>query len=300
LGAAKSHVSLFLYRFVPNLAAFYVPLLEHPQWLPSLPLGALKIEQTKFLNWEDMAQLFGSVVRFQHPQRQELERLATQASFQGLASFNARHRGAGEQSDFCFDPHTKQYTGQENVLEGWCPAHPVGGQAMHGDFIHTAAGEPLHFEATDNFSDRRQRFFGVVERCCQVLEWPQERVLSWVVDRAIFGPEVFEKVLCDAGLHLITWEKGYEVLGWPPASGVSGSMVIERARNRADEIPSYHLEYWDRRWPKEERLRQIMVQGTNPKGRSVLRLMFCRWVLGERFQVSGQAFLASTRSPATE
>jgi hypothetical protein len=88
-------------------------------------------------------------------------------------------------------------------------------------------------------------------------------------------------------------------------------MVIERARNRADEIPSYHLEYWDRRWPKEERLRQIMVQGTNPKGRSVqvavqraaseiLRLMFCRWVLGERFQVSGQAFLASTRSPATE
>ena len=48
----------------------------------------------------------------------------------------------------------------------------------------------------------------MVERCRQVLEWSQERVLSWVVDRAIFGQEVFEKVLCDEGMHLITWEEG--------------------------------------------------------------------------------------------
>jgi hypothetical protein len=58
-----------------------------------------------------MAQLLGSVVRFSHPQRQELERLATQGSFQGLVRFNARQLGAGEQSDFYFDPHTRQYTG---------------------------------------------------------------------------------------------------------------------------------------------------------------------------------------------
>jgi hypothetical protein len=44
-----------------------------------------------------------------------LERLATRASFQGLACFNARCLGAGEQSDFYFDPHTKQYTGQEHA-----------------------------------------------------------------------------------------------------------------------------------------------------------------------------------------
>ena len=98
------------------------PEARFTQWLASLLLGALNIEQTKFLNWEDMAQLLGSVVRFPHPQRQELERLATQASFQGLACFNARCLGAGEQSDFYFDPHTKQYTGQENVLQGWCLA----------------------------------------------------------------------------------------------------------------------------------------------------------------------------------
>jgi hypothetical protein len=167
--------------FAPSLLAI-AQVLDPPearftQWLASLLLGALNIEQTKFLNWEDMAQLLGSVVRFAHPQRQELERLATQASFQGLACFNARRLGAGEQSDFYFDPHTKQYTGQENVLEGWCPAIRSADKAMHSDFIHTAAGEPLYFETSDNFCDLRQRFFGVVERCRQVLEWPQERVL---------------------------------------------------------------------------------------------------------------------------
>jgi hypothetical protein len=296
--------------FAPSLLAI-AQVLDPPearftQWLASLLLGALNIEQTKFLNWEDLAQLLASVVRFPHPQRQELERLATPASFQGLACFNARCLGVGEQSDFYFDPHTKQYTGQENVLQGWCPAIRGADKAMHSDFIHTAAGEPLYFETSDNFCDLRQRFFEVVERCRQVLQWPQERVLSWVVDRAIFGQEVFEKVLCDEGMHLITWEKGYQAQSWPPAGGVSGSMVIERARNRADDIRSYHLQYWDRRWPKEERLRQIVVQATNPNGRSIqvavltddtqraaseiVRLMFCRWVQENDFKYLDKHF----------
>jgi hypothetical protein len=32
-------------------------------------------------------------------------------------------------------------------------------------------------------------------------------------------------------MHLITWQKGYQAQSWPSAGGVSGSMVIERARN---------------------------------------------------------------------
>src|SRR6266404_5240288 len=83
-------------------------------------------------------------------------------------------------------------------------------------------------------------------------------------------------------------------------------MVIERARNRADDIRSYHLQYWDRRWPKEERLRQIVVQATNPNGRSIqvavltddtqrgaseiLRLMFCRWVQENDFKYLDKHF----------
>ena len=37
------------------------PLLR--QWSASLLLGAFNIEQTKFLNWEDLELLLGTVVR---------------------------------------------------------------------------------------------------------------------------------------------------------------------------------------------------------------------------------------------
>jgi hypothetical protein len=296
--------------FAPTLVAIAQVLQPSEalfkQWLASLLLGSLNIEQTKFLNWEDLSVLLGSVVRFPHPQRQELERVATEASFQALARFNSQQTGADGQSDFYFDPHTKHYTGEQNVLEGWCPAIRWADKAMHSDFIHTAAGQPLYFETTDNFADLRERFFGVMERARTVLGWTDDRVVTCVVDRGIFGSEVFEKILAHRALHLITWEKGYPAQPWPPPGGASGSMVIERARNRAQDIRSYRLEYWDRPWPKDERLRQLIVRATNPKGqtiqvsiltdeakrsaRELIRLMFCRWLQENDFKYLDKHF----------
>src|SRR2546426_147408 len=221
-------------------------------WLASLLLGALNIEQTKFLHWPDLSRLLGTVVRFPYPRRQGLERVAIAANVEALARFNAQQVGADAQSQFYFDPHTKRYTGEQNVLEGWCPAIRWADKAMHSDFIHTVLGEPLYFETTDNFADLRQRFFEVAKYCRQAMKWPEERVLSLIVDRGIFGKEVFEKVPADPALHLITWEKGYERQSWPPPGGSSGSIVIERARNRAEDLRSYHLECWDRTWPKDQ------------------------------------------------
>ena len=91
-------------------------------------------------------------MRSAHPQRQELERVATQVHIEALARFNAQQIGAESQSQFYFDPHTKHYTGQETVLKGWCAAIRWADKAMHSDFIHTVAGEPLYFETTDNLS----------------------------------------------------------------------------------------------------------------------------------------------------
>lgn len=290
--------------FAPLLVAV-AQVLDPPQplfkqWLASLLLGALNIEQTKFLNAQDLERLLGAIVRFPHPQRQELKRVATEASFAALLGFNARQIGAEGQTDFYLDPPTQHYTGQQNVLKGWCPAIRFADKALHSDFVHTVAGQPLYFETTDNFSDLRQRFFGVGERCRSVLGWPAERCLTFVVDRSIFGAEVFEKVLATPNLHLITWEKGYVPESWPPPSGVSGRMVLERARNRADDLRSYHLEWGDRPWSKDPRLRQIVVRATNPKGQTIqvsiltedlrrsaleiIRLMFSRWIQENDFK----------------
>jgi hypothetical protein len=299
-------VLLFAPALVAVAAVVDPPEPLFKQWLASLLVGALNIEQTKFLNWADLSRLLGTVVRFPHPQRQALERTATEESFQALLRFNALQVQADKGSDFYFDPHTKHYTGQENVLEGWCPAIRWADKALHSDFIHSATGEPIYFETTDNFADVRERFFQVVARCRQTLGWPEERVVSWVVDRAIFGREVFEQVLADPRLHLITWEKGYVAQSWPPPGGVSGTMVIERARNRAQDLQCYRLEYWDRPWPKDPRLRQIVVRATNPEGRTIqvailtddpqraateiIRLMFCRWLQENDFKYLDKHF----------
>jgi hypothetical protein len=73
------HLGVLL--FAPALlavAAVAKPLeARFKQWLASLLLGALNIEQTKFLNWSDLGRLLGEVVRCPRPQRQELERVAT-------------------------------------------------------------------------------------------------------------------------------------------------------------------------------------------------------------------------------
>jgi hypothetical protein len=276
------------------------------QWLASLLIGALNIEQTKFLNWPDLSRLLGTVTRFPFPQRQALERVATQSNIEALARFNAQQVGADAQNQFYFDPHTKHYTGQQNVLEGWCPAIRWADKAIHSDFIHTVSGEPLYFETTDNFADLRQRFFEVVEHCRQIMKWPRDRMLTFIVDRGIFGQEVFEKVLADPALNLVTWEKGYQRQDWPPPGGISGSIVIQRARNHAEDIRSYHLEYKDRPWPKDERLRQIVVQAINPRGRVIqvsvltddakasaaqsVRLMFNRWLQENDFKYLDKHF----------
>ena len=59
---------------VAQVVAPAEPLFK--QWLACLLLGALNIEQTKFLNWPDLSRLLGTVVRFPYPQRQGLERVA--------------------------------------------------------------------------------------------------------------------------------------------------------------------------------------------------------------------------------
>ena len=202
------HAGVLLFARALNQVSAVVeppqPLLR--QWSATLLLGAMNIEQTKFLNWQDLELLLGTVVRFPAPQRDMLKSVSTEATVAALFRFNAQGLSPG--SDLYFDPHTEHYTGQQNVLKGWCPAVRLADKALHSDFIHTHRGEPLYFETTDNFEDLRQRFFAVLTRCRKVLNWPAERVLTAVVDRGIFGAEVFEKVLADPALHLITWQKG--------------------------------------------------------------------------------------------
>lgn len=279
------------------------PLLA--QWMGSVLLGAMNIEQTKYLNWDDLGLLLGSVVRFPTPQREQLKRLSTVATVDAVLRWNLAQLDDPPGSDLYLDPHTKRYTGMQAVLKGWCPAIRWADKAIHSDFVHTSQGHPIYFECTDNFEDLRARFRPLVQRMRASLQWSQERVLTMVVDRGIFGADLFAEVIKDPALHLITWQKGYEAQGWPPGP-VSGSFGLERRRNRAGDVRLYHFEYVDRTWDKNPLLRQLIVRATNPEGRTVqvavladdlkrdaaeiIRLIFSRWLQENDFKYLDKHF----------
>jgi hypothetical protein len=223
---------------------------------------------------------------------------------QGISRFARRPRGLDlrvrSQQDFYLDPHTKHYTGQQNVLKGWCPKIRWADKALHADFVHTAAGHPLHFELTDNYADLRQRLPGLILRLRAGGGWPADWVLNWVVDRGAFGRVLFVQMRDTPAHHLIPWEKDYHPEPWP-ASAPTGRLEITRARNSTHDTRSYHFEYLDEAWPKLAGLRRLRVRATNPAGQTIevgvltdnrqrsaieiIRLIFLRWLQENDFKV---------------
>jgi len=276
------------------------------QWMAALLLGAQNIEQTKYLNWEDLELILGGVVRFPTPPRDQLKALAADPGLlDELWRFNQKNLGSAVRNDFYFDPHTKHYTGEQNVLKGWCPKIRGADKVLHSDFLHTAQGAPIYFETTDNFADLRQRFGGVIGRARQALQWPAETVPTFIVDRGIYGAEFFDQVAGDPTFHLITWQNGFTTEPWDRTQ-VMGQTTITRYRNSSTDVRLYRFEYVERPWAKNPRLRQIVVQATDDKGRTIqvailtddlkratiqlIKLMFQRWLQENDFKYLDQHF----------
>jgi hypothetical protein len=261
------------------------------QWLATLLLGAVNIEQTKLLDFEDLHRLLGRTLRSLFPQRSQLSELASVSTVRKLLSFNGQLVGAPQTRDFYFDPHTKHYTGMQNVLKGWCANIRWADKVLHSDFFHTALGEPVYLECADNYQDMRERF--------------AEAVLTCVLDRGIFSQEVFAQAVAAPNYHLITWEKNYRTGQWDPQKR-AGQYVLERTRNDAQDKRVYRFEYLDQDWAKNPQMRQLIVRATNPRGRSVevgvltddrqrpapqvIHLIFNRWTQENDFKYLDQHF----------
>ncbi|MEI6180371.1 MAG: hypothetical protein WCP31_06435 [Chloroflexales bacterium] len=249
--------------------------------------------------------MLGPQLRGLGPQRRRLKELAQGPTASRLLRWNSQQVGADEQGDFYLDPHTKHYTGMAEVLKGWCPTIRWADKALHSDFIHTVSGQPIYFECTDNYEDLRMRLWGLLERTRAALAWSSDKVITVIIDRAVFGKETFERVLTEPAVHLVTWEKGYRPGAWEE-SQVSGQCVIERVRNHAADRQSYQFRYIDQKWAVDPRWRQLIVRATHPTGRKgevsiltddltrpaaeVVRLMLGRWVQENDFKYSDLHF----------
>jgi len=87
---------------------------------------------------------------------------------------------------------------------------------------------------------------------------------------------------------------------------VQGAFVMERCRNRAEDIKKYSFEYLDQDWDKDADMRLLRVRATNPKARTIelgilsddrerpaeelIRLMFRRWLQENDFKYLDKHF----------
>jgi hypothetical protein len=326
------HVGILMFSSfltsITNATTEPEPLLA--QWLGSILLGAVNIEQTKYLNWQDLGNLLGQTVRFPTPQREQLTRLANPATIDAVLRWNYQQLTTNpDENDFYYDPHTANYTGMQQVLKGWCGAIKRADKIINSDYIHTAKGHPIYFECTDNYDDLRARFAPLIGRLRTSLQWSSERVLTITVDRGIYSNQIFNQVLDDPAIHLITWEKGYQSandLPWKTlcaehkSAGTHGFYSFSRQRNNARDQRPYYFEHIHRPWDKNTAMRQIIVSATNPKGNTVqlsvltddtqrpvheiVHLIFKRWIQENDFKYLDKHFgineLTSYRSTPYE
>jgi len=244
------------------------------QWMATLLLGSLNIEQTKLLDWVSLKNLLGRVVPSTYQQRQCLREIAQSDSVPGLLRFNGDELEVSRQSDFYFDPHTKHYTGEAKILKGWCPHIRSADKVMNADYVHTAQGQPLWLSLNDNYQDMRERFTQQMSRFRQESGIQESAVLTWIMDRGIYKMELFEKLIADPHNHLITWEKNFKKDSWD-AQGQEGDFIVSKPRNNSRDLRHYHFQYLDRPWFRNPLMRQIVVQATNPDQRTIVVAVLC-------------------------
>ncbi len=209
-------------------------------------------------------------------------------------------------SDFYCDPHTKHYTGVKKIFKGWCSGINFSDKIVNMDFIHTVDGCPVYMSHSDNFHDFRERFFDLIESFRKVTGIGSDPKITIVIDRAIYKLELFQKIMKeDKSLYFVTWEKGYKRDLWDESLEI-GQLVLYRCRNSDRDIRLYNFRYIDRRWKREEEIRQIIVRATNPGGNTIevsvisndlnrnaqqlIRLMFNRWIQENDFKYPDSHF----------
>lgn len=269
------------------------------QWLAAILLGAVNIEQSKLLDYNSLESILGRTLRCLGLQRQKLCALASTAAADRFLQLNAKEVNMHTYDTFYYDPHTKHYTGALKILKGWCGGKHFADKVLHMDFIHTTEGHPVFLKHADNYEDLRERFGKVAAGFRHLLGIKKDRVLTFILDRGIYGKTTFERVLADEYLHVVTWEKDYKPTVWDEKE-VKGKFILERCRNHSEDIKKYLFEYMDQDWEKDPAMRQLRVQATNPKGRTIelgilsdardrtadeiIRFMFCRWIQENDFK----------------
>ena len=274
------------------------------QFAAQILLGSVNFERSKLIHYKSLSRIIGELIRT--PRHQSIQcRAASEANVEQVVwKANAALLGLARLRIVYFDPHTEEYTGQFQVLKGWCGALHGVARAIHLDFIHTAHGHPCLVRHFDNFEDMRQRFFRCRSAFISLL-CPVTSGFIWVIDRGIWSLDVFDQIAALKDF-VITWEKNYTKSAWNEPTINRGKFTRWRYRNSRRDRRRYRFYWHEQVWDKLQNGRRFIVRAVHPSGRcievsivtnaidllpeQIIWLMFNRWLQENDFAYLGRHF----------
>lgn len=235
--------------------------------------GAVNVEQSKSLCHDSLSRFCEAPVRTRKAQR---DALAAGASIESVLEVYRRNAtflvdGPNRGDLFYFDPHTKEYTGDLDVLKGWCGRRHGVAKVVNLDFFHTRSGRACFIGHYSPYYDMRERFFMSLALFDQLFVVDRRNGRTFVIDRAIYGLETLGRF---GGDFLITWEKGFDGTGWDDDAATI-SFERERKRNNSKDDRTYRFQCQESSWKRDRTFRRILVKATSPEGREILVSVLC-------------------------
>ena len=251
-----NHLGLVI--FLPIIRTLDFPEALWNQWLSSILLGAVNVEQSGRLDFQALELMLGQeTISSSFNQQVVLGQLATADNTTEILRANSRICGAQDSAYFYYDPHGVPYTGMKDILKGWCGSAGRIAKINYQDFIHTDRGCPVHLDIFDNYLGLRERFADNVDMFLkQVIG---KETATFIVDRGIYGKEAMSAILA-RGIGLVTWEQGYKKTGWKTDTPFT-EFIISKPRNSSSDMKLYRVRFQaDPEWSKIPGFRRLIVK----------------------------------------
>ena len=236
--------------------------------------GAVNIEQSKTLCFDSLSRFCPDLIKTLREQRQLLDEYATLENELELYRANANFLsdGPGKGKVYFFDPHSKRYTGQLNILKGWCGSLHSVSKIINLDCFHTESGRPCFIQHYSPYYDMRERFFMSLSLFDELFAPDKRSGRTFVIDRGIFGIECFKRFEND---YLITWEKGFDGSGWDENASSLKFTRYKRKNGSSGKKKKYSFECQESLWSKMSGIRRIIVKATNHNGDTISVSVLC-------------------------
>ena len=231
--------------------------------------GCVNQEQGKLINYKDLGQIVGKVIRDLGRQRTLLDLLAEQGAERLVYEGNTRLLKLRSADELILydDTHHSKYTGCEQILLGWSGQQKKILKGIMMEFFHTAAGEPCMIGHYDNFYDGRQRFFLLRQRLLEQLS-PWDGRFVWIHDRGYWGYEFLRQIV-ECGDIFIQWEKNYKQDGWDKPYQYHGHFRIRlQGNNSRDQRKQVKIDWQEQNWDRFANSRRIIVRVKHASGQS--------------------------------